>query len=409
MKLNKIPVQSKAEVEKKKHQIKNISPEVSASFSSLPSKHRTNDYNEHKPNPPESHINKMSTINVVSTKEAPRFSTFSSEKMAQTHIDIEKQQLSCCKGVSDHDDQQQHHHDSEENLPERENARLVSLGPCSHLDSNSECLALLRINSSTHYIKPPPPRVPPKPLTITESVEHFNYQENIGNSRVQYNPELFREKIENFEKNFLVNTFDSSGNNGYKVFNTNIITSNNNNTNNNINLNINLRDSNNQRLVSTGSLSFVNGAVSPRILRYDNFGRRKKIIVNGKKPNGITCAKQNLVKNGDFNNKTNLSNSCYSSSAKELNSSMLINDIDKNIYSLSEENIYNINNNNNNNTDCEIVSNLSDVVNECNCDRNSYKSLEGLTSNPIKAPEAIEVEVSYFTSFLLLYKFIFEK
>lgn len=401
MKLNRIPIKSKTEVEKKnKHHIKNTSPEVSASFSFTPSKHRTNDYDEHKQKPSENRIKKMSTMNVVSTSEAPRYSTFSSEKLAQTHIDREKQQLSCCKGISDHDDHQQHHHESEENLPERENVRLVSLGPYSHLDSNIKYTPPSRRKSSVHYIKPPPPRVPPKPLIATKSVNYFTYQENIGtsDSSIHYNPVVFREKIENFERNFSAHSYDGSGSNGFKVFNSNT-SNNNNNRNNNRNLNINLT-AQKKPLASTGSLPLVNGGGSPRILRYDSFGRRKEVIVINEKHNGITCADNNLVNNRNYNNKKNQNNCSYSSSAKDLNSSMLINDINKNIYSLSEENIYN----NNNNINCEIIGDCNDVVNECDCSVNSHKSLEGLFSNPIRAPETIEVEVSFcLASFNFIY------
>lgn len=421
MKLNRIPTRSKTEVEKRnKHHIKNTSPEVSAaSLSSTPSKHRTNDYDEHKQKPSENRIKKMSTMNAVSTSEAPRYSTFSTGKLAQTHMDPEEkqrqQQHSYCKGISDHDDhhqqkqQQQYYNESEENLPERENLRLVSLGPYSHLDSISKFTPPpSRRKSSAHYIKPLPPRVPPKPLAATKSVEYFTDQENIGNSdsSISYNPVVFREKIENFERNFSAHSFDGSGSNGFKVFySSNIITSNisssnNNNNNRNENRNLNLTDHHRKPLTSTESLPLVNGGGSPRILRYDSFGRRKDVIDESGRQNGITSANNNTVNsfNNYKNKKNNLKNqrtvnSSYSSSAKDLNSSMLINDIDQNIYSLSEENIYNSNNNNNNN--CEVISACNDEVNECNCGVNSHKSLEGLSSSPIRAPETIEVEVSF--------------
>lgn len=407
MKLNRIPIRSKTEVEKKNtHHIKNTSPEVSASFSSIPSKHRPNDHDDYKQKPCENRMKKMSTINVVSTSETPRYSTFSSEKLAQTHIDHEKQQLSCCKGISDHDDHQQHHHESEENLPERENVRLVSLGPYSHLDSNSKCTPLKRRKSSAHYIKPPPPKVPPKPSNTTKPIEYFTYQENIGNSdsSINYSPVVFREKLENFERNFSIHSYDGSGSHGFKVFNTNgnIATSNNNvNRNNNRNLNTNRID-HKKPISSTGSLQSMHGGGPPRILRYDSFGRRKESVVVGEKHDGITCANNNFVTNIDYNNKKNNNNSFHSSSAKDLNNSILINDIDKNIYSLSEENIYN----NNNNINCEIVSDCNDVVNECNCGVNSHKSLEGLHLNPIRASETIEIEVSLFVSLNFVYYFV---
>lgn len=404
---NRIPTtttrnKNKTEVEKKnKNHIKNTSPATAASFSSSPSKHRTNDYEEHKQKPSENRIKKMSTMNVVSTtSEAPR-----SEKLAQAH---QHQQHPKRKGISDRDRNRErddyhndhdHHNELEENLPERENVRLVSLGPYSHLDSNNiRTPPPSRRKSPAYYIKPPPPRVPPKPLNSTKSFENFEIE-----SHHQYDPVVFREKIENFERNFSAHSYDGSGRDGFKVLNGSTNISTNNSTVNHRNNNLILTS---KKTVSV-SLPLVNGGGSQRILRYDSFGRRKDVIVTGDEQttqNGITSAKNNQVNNFKNSFKNQISKNCenqrsVSLSAKELNSSMLINDIDKNIYSLSEENIYNNNNNNNNsnnkNNNCEVSSGCSDEVIECNCGVNSHKSLEGLYSNPIRALEAVEVEVSF--------------
>lgn len=443
---NKIPTStrnknnnSEVAIGKKQHFIENTHPLIA-------SKHRTNDYDEKsQENSSENRIREMSSMNVVSTRKvytmktagAAAASASASGKLTQTQMNqenFEKQKFqngnqdenvneNCCEGVGEFDDddnqkqQQQHHHDSEENLLERENIRLVSLGPYSHLDSNYTRTPPTKrksCSSSSYYIKPLPPRTPPKPRNFSENYSNSetarfpNDSESISGQ--EYDPVVFREKIENFERNFSAHSYDGSGsNNGFNnIFNntnssssSNIIIKNTNNNYKNKNLNfssvvlvekspvINIFHK------KSGSLPLVSSTndQSGRILRYDSFGRRKNVIGAGIE-RGINSANvKNIEKDKSL-------------SAKELNSSMLINDIDdRNIYSLSEENIYNNNDIHkiNNNNNCYNID-RNNVVEKCKCEVNSHKSLEGL-----RVPETAEAEVSflYFLLNKLFYKQFF--